>query len=56
QFARIHRSAIVRLERIASLAARRNGDCDVILTDGSKVLLSRTYRDSLRARLGLSEI
>ena len=56
QFVRIHRSAIVRLERIASLTARRNGDCDVFLADGSKLLMSRTYREHLRVRLGLGEI
>ncbi len=56
QFVRIHRSAIVRLERIASLTARRNGDYDVILSDGSKLLMSRTYREHLRVRLGLGEI
>ncbi|HEV7137648.1 MAG TPA: LytTR family DNA-binding domain-containing protein [Steroidobacteraceae bacterium] len=53
QFARIHRSALVRLERIKSLVARRNGDCDVLLSDGTTLLMSRTYLDSVRARLGL---
>jgi len=53
QFARIHRSALVRLERIKSLAARRNGDCDVLLSDGTKLQMSRTYLESVRARLGL---
>lgn len=52
QFARIHRSALVRLERIRSLAARRNGDCDVLLSDGTKLPMSRTYLESVRARLG----
>lgn len=55
QFARIHRSAVVRLERIKSLAARRNGDCDVLLSDGTKLPLSRTYLESVRIRLGLGE-
>jgi len=53
QFARIHRSVLVRLERIKSLAARRNGDCDVLLSDGTKLLMSRTYLESVRVRLGL---
>lgn len=53
QFARIHRSAVVRIDRIKSLTARRNGDCDVILADGTKLLLSRTYRERVGERLGL---
>jgi len=55
QFARIHRSALVRLERIKSLAARRNGDCDVLLADGTKLSMSRTYLEGVRVRLGLRE-
>ena len=53
-FARIHRSAIVRLNRVKSLIARRNGDCDLVLVDGSKLVMSRSYSDTLRARLGLT--
>ncbi|HEY2070964.1 MAG TPA: LytTR family DNA-binding domain-containing protein [Rhizomicrobium sp.] len=56
RFARIHRSAIVALDRVKSLSPRRNGDCDLHLKDGGKLLLSRTYRDSLRAKLGLAEL
>ena len=52
-FARIHKGVIVRLDRVKSLAARRNGDCDVILKDGTRLLSSRTYGDGLRVRLGL---
>lgn len=53
EFARIHRSTLVRLDRVKALTERRNGDCDLILADGRQLLLSRTYRDSLQARLGL---
>ena len=56
QFARIHRGAIVRLDRVKSLASRRNGDCDLILAGGGKLLLSRTYGDAVRARLGLKDV
>lgn len=56
EFARIHRSAVVRLSRISSLAARRNGDCDIILADGTKLLMSRSYGDSVRKRLGLDKM
>ena len=52
-FARIHRSTMVRLDRVRAIEERRNGDCDLILADGRRLLLSRLYRDSLRTRLGL---
>lgn len=55
EFARIHRSAIVRLDRVKSLVARRNGDCDVHLADGSKLLMSRNHGDAVKRRLGLGE-
>lgn len=55
EFARIHRSAIVRLDRVKSLVARRNGDCDVLLSDGAKLVMSRNYGEAVRKRLGLSE-
>jgi len=53
-FARIHRSAIVRLDRIKSLSSRRNGDCDVLLADGARLVMSRSYGDAVRTRLGLT--
>jgi two-component system LytT family response regulator len=56
EFARIHRSAIVRIDRVKSLIARTNGDCDVILVDGSKLVLSRTYRERVAGKLGLGNL
>lgn len=55
-FARIHRSAIVRIDRVKSVLARTNGDCDVILVDGRKLPLSRTYRERLAGQLGLEPL
>jgi len=55
-FARIHRSAIVRLDRVKSLVGRRNGDCDVILADGGKLVMSRSYAETVRARLGMNAV
>ncbi|MBV9990189.1 MAG: response regulator transcription factor [Alphaproteobacteria bacterium] len=52
EFARIHRSAIVRLDRVKSLVARRNGDSDLWLADGAKLLMSRNYGEAVRKRLG----
>jgi two-component system LytT family response regulator len=55
EFTRIHRSVIVRMDRVRSLVARTNGDCDVILHDGRRLLMSRTYRERLVTRLGIKE-
>ena len=52
-FTRIHRSAIVRLDRVETLTARRNGDLDLTLRGGAVLTVSRTYAEGLRARLGL---
>jgi two-component system LytT family response regulator len=52
QFARIHRSAIVNLERIRELQPTFNGEYAVLLRSGAKLTLSRGYRDRLRDRLG----
>ena len=51
-FLRIHRSTIVRLDRIGRLIPRARGDYGVVLRDGTELRLSRTYRDRARAALG----
>ncbi|MDF4004721.1 LytTR family DNA-binding domain-containing protein [Luteibacter sp. PPL552] len=53
RFVRIHRSTIVRLDRVAELEALSNRDCMVRLHDGTLVRASRSYVDGLRAALGL---
>jgi two-component system LytT family response regulator len=50
-FVRVHRSTLVRLDRIAAITDRRNGDGDIKLVDGSVVPLSRTFRADLVRRL-----
>jgi two-component system LytT family response regulator len=45
QFRRIHRSAIVNLDFIKELQPWTGGDMLVIMRDGTKLTLSRTYRD-----------
>lgn len=50
-FARVHRSAAVNLERVAVLRARRNGDADLVLRDGTVLPLSRSFRAELERRL-----
>ena len=52
RFARIHRSAIVNIERVRELTPLSHGDCSVLLASGREVTLSRTYREQLKARLG----
>jgi two-component system LytT family response regulator len=47
QFARIHRSTIVNIDRIKDIAPEWHGDYDVTLTTGEVLKLSRTYRDRL---------
>jgi two-component system, LytTR family, response regulator len=52
RFARIHRSRIVNTERIKELQPWFNGDYVVILRDGTRLTLSRGYREKLQERLG----
>jgi two-component system LytT family response regulator len=47
QFARIHRSTVVNLDRIRELQPWFGGDLVVILKDGTRLRLSRTYRNRL---------
>lgn len=48
RFARIHRSAIVQLDRIAELHPASHGDADVVLRGGTRLMLSRTWRERVR--------
>jgi two-component system LytT family response regulator len=48
RFARIHRSAIVQIDRIVELHPATHGDFDVLLRDGTRLTLSRTCRERLR--------
>ncbi|HVA54448.1 MAG TPA: LytTR family DNA-binding domain-containing protein [Gammaproteobacteria bacterium] len=51
-FVRIHRSTMVRIEAIKEIQPLFNGDRAVILHDGSKLTMSRSYRDKAEAALG----
>ncbi len=46
-FARIHRSAIVNLDRIREVQSWFHGNWRVILKDGTSLMLSSRYRESL---------
>jgi two-component system LytT family response regulator len=54
EFVRIHRSAIVRLDRIRELQPWSHGEYHVILNDGTQLTLSRSYREKLQSALGNS--
>jgi two-component system LytT family response regulator len=53
EFVRIHRSTMVRVERIKELLPHFNGEFIVVLKDNVRLKLSRTYLDKARAALGL---
>ena len=54
RFVRVHRSAIVNIESILHLEPISHGEFEVILKDGSRSKISRTYRGQLEKRLGQS--
>src|SRR5438874_6189830 len=54
QFVRIHRSSVVNLKSIASLERRSHGEFEVALKDGTRLMLSRGYRDHFESMLGQS--
>jgi two-component system LytT family response regulator len=52
RFVRIHRSRIVNSERIKELQPWFNGEYVVILRNGTRLTLSRGYREKLQEQLG----
>ena len=52
QFFRIHRSRIVNIARVKELIIAGGGDYQVLLWDGTRLGLSRLYRDALQVQLG----
>ncbi len=51
KFLRIHRSTIVNVERIRELQQQFHGDYLVILQNGQRLTLSRSYRDRIQELL-----
>lgn len=51
QFARIHRGAIVRIDRVREVRRLGRGDATLILADGRTLRLSRRYRANVTAHL-----
>ena len=52
-FCRVHRSAIVNLDRIRGLKLNEDGEYEVGLENGIRLRLSRSCRKELQARLGV---
>jgi two-component system LytT family response regulator len=52
RFVRVHRSAMVNIESIVQLEPISHGEFDVVLKNGSRTRVSRTYRAQLEKRLG----
>ena len=54
RFVRVHRSAIVNLESVVQLEPLSHGEFEVVLKNGARPRISRTFRAQLEARLGQS--
>lgn len=54
RFVRIHRSTMVRIDRIKELLPHFNGEYVVLLHDQTRLKLSRSYLESARPVLGLA--
>ncbi len=52
RFIRIHRTAIVKIDQIRELHPLFHGEYEVVLRDGTRLTLSRGYRDRLQSLLG----
>jgi two-component system LytT family response regulator len=53
-FCRIHRSTIVNINRVNGLKLNEEGEYEVLLENGTRLRLSRSYRKQLQCRLGVA--
>ncbi|MEG8946175.1 LytR/AlgR family response regulator transcription factor [Rosettibacter firmus] len=51
-FIRIHRSSIVNIEQVEKLKPNEHGDFEVFLKNGTKLKLSRTYKENFQKIFG----
>jgi DNA-binding LytR/AlgR family response regulator len=51
RFVRVHRRAIVRIDRVDAMAPLSGGDAELRLTTGARVRVSRAHRERVRAAL-----
>jgi len=54
RFVRVHRSAIVNIDSVVELQPISHGEFEIVLKDGHRSRVSRTYRGQLEKRLGQS--
>jgi two-component system LytT family response regulator len=54
RFVRVHRSALLNLERVVRLEPLTHGEFEAVLANGARCRVSRTYRGELERRLGQS--
>jgi two-component system LytT family response regulator len=54
RFIRVHRSAIVNIDSVVELQPISHGEFEIVLKDGQRSRVSRTYRVQLEKRLGQS--
>jgi two-component system, LytTR family, response regulator len=52
-FVRIHRSALVNVDRVLELRPRAKGEFNVILRDGRQLKMTRNYRAAVDRLVGL---
>jgi two-component system, LytTR family, response regulator len=52
RFVRVHRSAIVPIDRVAEIRPQTHGDALVVLEGGTTVAVSRTFRERLQQAAG----
>jgi two-component system, LytTR family, response regulator len=52
-FVRIHRSALVNVDRVRELRTRSKGEFDVVLHDGQELKMTRNYREAVERLVGL---
>jgi two-component system, LytTR family, response regulator len=52
RFVRVHRSTVVNIDSVLHLEPATHGEFDLVLRDGQRVHVSRTFRPLLEARLG----
>jgi len=49
RFVRVHRSTIVNVESVRQFIPSAHGDCELVLHDGTRLAVSRTFSDRVRA-------
>jgi two-component system, LytTR family, response regulator len=55
-FCRIHRSSIVNLERVEGLRLNPDGEYEVLLENGVRLRISRSYRKQLQTKMGVRDV